>query len=267
MASVPSWAPQVAGGFSEPVRNGTVIRVTLAGWVEVVSNYGYLLTPAQELAIYFVMTKHATNGKTHTKVPDKVRQSQEAAQELARAQAERMFTPVEPQAPAVPANGAHAPEPSLEQRLADIDRRAKERASEEKRQLANHYLQEARNAFRRAVSRTTDEAVKTAYEEMQRLEKLAGDTTPAPADGGTGRPAAGDRPTRERRSPDSLRSDAQKLADWLRGHPASKGSAAVEATGVVVKQPLNVRTFVEKYLPGTKVKTDGQKAGTLYSIG
>ena len=49
-------------------------------------------------------------------------------------------------------------------------------------------------------------------------------------------------------------------------NPGSKGSAAVDATGVIVKQPLNVRTFIEKYLPGTKVKTEGQKAGTLYSI-
>jgi hypothetical protein len=146
--------------------------------------------------------------------------------------------------------------------LADIDRRAKENAVREKSALAAHYLMEARNAFKRAVSRTTDEAVKTAYENVQRLEKMV--------DGG-GAPAApagdaGTRPTRERRSPDSLRSDAQKLADWLREHPSSKGSAAADATGVIVKPPLNVRTFIEKYLPGTRVKTEGQKAGTLYSI-
>ncbi len=217
-----------------------------------------------------VMTKHVANGKSHTKVPDKVRNQREAAEEIARAQAERLLTPVESTAPAGGGNGGGgpAPEPSLEQRLADIDRRAKLRATEEKAALASHYLAEARNGFRRAVSRTTDEAVKSAYEEMQRLEKMAGDTAAAPADGGgAGGGGSGERTTRERRSPDSLKVDAQKLADWLRGHPGSKGSAATEATGVAVKPPLNVRTFIEKYLPGAKVKTEGQKAGTLYSIG
>ena len=103
---------------------------------------------------------------------------------------------------------------------------------------------------------------------MQRLERLAGDAS-APAGGGRsdgGGEGGGERATRERRSPDSLKADAQKLAEWLKGHPNSKGSAATEATGVVVKPPLNVRTFIEKYAPGTKVKTEGQKAGTLYSV-
>ena len=214
------------------------------------------------------MTRHTTNGKSTTKVPDRIGQQREAAEEIARANAERLLTPVETPVPAS-GNGASAASaaPSLEQRLADIDRRAKERAHEEKRALAGHYLTESRNAFRRAVSRTTDEAVKSAFEEMQRLERLAGDTAVAPAEGGSAaRATPGERATRERRSADSLRDDAQKLADWLRQHPGSKGSAAVEATGVVVKQPLNVRTFVEKYLPGAKVRTEGQKAGTLYSI-
>ncbi len=212
------------------------------------------------------MTKHVANGKSHSKVPDKVRNQREAAEEIARAQAERLLTPVEPTAPAG-GGGGPAPEPSLEQRLADIDRRAKQRAMEEKAALASHYLAEARNAFRRAVSRTTDEAVKSAYEEMQRLEKMAGDAA-APADpSSAGSNGSGERSTRERRSPDSLKVDAQRLADWLRGHPGSKGSAATEATGVAVKPPLNVRTFIEKYLPGAKVSTEGQKAGTLYSMG
>ncbi len=214
------------------------------------------------------MTRHVSNGKAPIKVPDKARLQREANEEIARANAERLLTPVESP---TPLGGNPAPpqpsEPSLEQRLADIDRRAKERAHEEKRALATHYVVEARNAFRRAVSRTSDEAVKSAYEEMLRLERLAGDAaTPAEA-GPSSRSTEGERATRERRSPDSLRVDAQKLADWLKGHPGSKGSAAVEATGVVVKQPLNVRTFIEKYLPGAKVRTEGQKAGTLYSIG
>ena len=212
------------------------------------------------------MTKHPTNGKASHKVPDKVRQQRESSEELARAQAERMLAPVESAARAEePAARAAAAEPSLEQRLADIDRRAKDRATEEKRALAAHYLTESRNAFRRAVSRTTDDGVKTAYEEMQRLERLAGDASPA-SSGRSDAAADGERPTRERRSPDALKVDAQKLAEWLRGHPNSKGSAATDATGVVVKPPLNVRTFIEKYAPGIKVKTEGQKAGTLYSV-
>ena len=218
------------------------------------------------------MTKHVSNGKSHSKASEKAIHQREADQQLARAQAERLLTPVEPQPPAHVVSAAPAAaEPSLEQRLADIDRRARQRATEEKAALASHYLAEARNAFRRAVSRTTDEAVKTAYEEMQRLERMAGDAGTAPAaDGPAGRAssaAGGEKTTRERRSPESLRVDAQKLADWLGHHPGSKGSAAIEATGVVVKQPLNVRTFIEKYLPGSKVKTEGQKAGTSYSMG
>ena len=228
------------------------------------------------LFIIAYMTRHTGNGKQphrgapHSASPPVDKKRDSGAEDAARAAAERLLTPPEPSAPAEAAPTAAA-EPSLEQRLADIDRRAKQRATEEKAALAAHYLTEARNGFRRAVSRTTDEAVKTAFEEMQRLERLAGDagtSTGGRGDGGD-RPSsadAGDRPTRERRSPDSLRADAQKLFDWIKAHPQSKGSAATEATGVVVKQPLNARTFIEKYLPGAKVKTEGQKAGTLYSI-
>jgi hypothetical protein len=214
------------------------------------------------------MTKQFGNGKSHPKVPEKARQQREATEEAARANFERLLTPLETPVAAVPAAVQPAAEPTLEQRLAAIDRRARERADEEKRALATHYVTEARNAFRRAVSRTTDEAVKTAFEELQRLERLAGDAAVAgTSESASGPVASGDRPTRERRSADSLKVDAQKLADWLRQHPGSKGSAATDATGVIVKQPLNVRTFIEKYLPGAKVRTEGQKAGTLYSMG
>ena len=223
------------------------------------------------------MTRHTGNGKATNRTPDKSadkpRHVREASEEQARLAAERLLSPAEPRPDDEEDEGVSPartsmPEPSLEQRLADIDRRAKERATQEKRDLAAHYLTEARIAFRRAVSKTTDEAVKATYEEVQRLERLAGDNPAgAPAARSDASASDGDRPTRERRSPDSLKADAQKLFDWLKGHPNSKGSAATEATGVVVKPPLNVRTFIEKYLPGSKVKTEGQKAGTLYSIG
>ena len=190
------------------------------------------------------MTKHSTNGKTQSKVPDKGRQQQDTAQELARAQAERMLTPVEPQAPAAASNGTHAAEPSLEQRLADIDRRAKERASEEKAAVGQplppggpQRLPPGRQPDDRRGGQVGVRGDAAAGENGRLIPPPPRPTACA------ARPAAGDRPTRERRSPDSLRSDAQKIADWLRGHPGSKGSAAVEATGVVVKQPLNVRTF------------------------
>ena len=224
------------------------------------------------------MTRHTSNGKPPhrgaDKVPDKVRQQREGAEEMARAAAERLLTPAEPTPPdESSAPPQQAAEPSLEQRLADIERRAKQRVMEEKAALAAHYLTEARNAFRRAVSRTSDETVKTAYEDMLRLEKMAesvgggggGSSSSASArsDAGTG---DGERPTRERRSGEALRADAMKMVAYLKGNPNSKGSAVTKATGVVVKPPLNVRTFIEKYAPGNKVTTEGQKAGTLYSI-
>ena len=85
---------------------------------------------------------------------------------------------------------------------------------------------------------------------------------------------AGDVPVRDdglgkrvRRSAEDLQADAVKLVEFLRANPGSKGGAAQEATGVTVKPPLNVRTFVEKYGPkGVKVKVEGQKAGTTYSV-
>lgn len=210
------------------------------------------------------MAKHHDNGKGTHKVPEKVQRQNEEAERIAKERAERLLSPAERRADDNTPEATRQPqaEPSLEQRLADIDRRARERAVEEKRQLAAHYLDEARRAFRRAVGNTSDEAVKSAYEDMQRLEKMAGDSS----GNGQAAPAAVEGAKRERRSPDSLKADAEKLAGWLRANPGSKGSAATEATGVVVKQPLNVRTFLEKYLPGVKVKTSGEKAGTTYSV-
>ena len=207
------------------------------------------------------MIKH--NGKGGSKVPDKVRQQQESAEALAKSRAEKLFSAPEPaEQPASPAKVA---EPTLEQRLADIDRRSRERAAEEKRGLAMHYLDDAKRAFKKALSNTTDENLKKAYEEMTRLEKLTeGSTAPSGSRISEGLERATG--LRVRRSADDLKGEAEKLVEFLKANPGSKGSAVTEATGVTVKQPLNVRTFIEKYMPGTKVKTEGQKAGTVYSI-
>ena len=36
--------------------------------------------------------------------------------------------------------------------------------------------------------------------------------------------------------------------------------------GAVVKPPLNLPTFVERFAPDVKVTTDGQKAGTVDNV-
>ena len=202
-----------------------------------------------------------TNGKTH-KPADKS-QHQREAEALARSAAERIFADPEPveEKPV-----AQVGEPTLEQRMADIDRRSRERAVEEKRALAQHYVNEARSKFRRAVSNTTDDAVKQAYEELQRLERMTGETAPTgqriqSSGADDAAPAR-----RERRSPEALRSDAEKLVEYLRQNGPSRSGDVMRATGVTIKLPLNLRTFVEKYLPGAKVKVEGQRALTVYSV-
>jgi hypothetical protein len=208
----------------------------------------------------------AKHTKPTHKIPDKMQQQREAAEAAARAKALKAFTPAEEDEPAAVPVREHV-EPSLEQRLADIDRRARERAADEKKQLAMHYVTEARHKFRRAVANTTDENVRLAFEEMNKMERLAGDAATAngssTASNGDGEPTA----RRERRSPEALKADAEKLVDYLRGNPNSKASSVLHATGVVVKPPLNVRTYIEKYLPNVKVRTEGQRVSTTYSIG
>ena len=147
--------------------------------------------------------------------------------------------------------------PTLEDKLAEIDRRLKQQTLDEKRKVAVAHLAEARNRVKTLLAKTTDHELKSAMDEVKKLERMAGD--PPTQDDGIGK--------RVRRSADDLQADAIKLVEFLRGNPGSRGTAVQEATGVVVKAPLNVRTFVEKYGPkGVKVKVEGQKAGTTYSI-
>ena len=159
------------------------------------------------------------------------------------------------------AQAVTAPEPSkpsLAEEIAKIEARLKQQAVDEKRQLALGYLKDARARMKGLLAKTTDQALKAAVEEVRQLEKMVGDDG-ASEDGGGKR--------RVRRSADDLKADAEKLVAYLRANPGSKGSAVQEATGVEVKPPLNIRTFVEKHLPGVKIKVEGQKAGTTYSLG
>jgi hypothetical protein len=200
------------------------------------------------------------------RVSDRAREQAEADEAAARVRAERALSGIDPTPQQ--ARPAEKTEPSLEQRLADIDRRARDRASEEKRSLATHYVTEARGKFRRAVSNTTDDAVRSAWEELQRLERLTAGAVGTESNGSevhhvreekTGR--------RERRSGEALRADAEKLVEYLKANPGSKSAAAMGGTGVSVRPPLNLRSFIQKYMPEAKVRTDGVKASTTYSIG
>ncbi len=146
--------------------------------------------------------------------------------------------------------------PKIEEKLAAIDRRLKQQAIEEKRKVAVSHLSAARARVKALLSKTTDQDLRAALEEVRKLERLAGDA-----------PAGDDGAKRVRRSAEELHADAAKLVEFLKDNPGSKSATIQEATGVTVKPPLNVRTFIEKYGPkGTKVKVDGQKAGTTYSV-
>ena len=147
--------------------------------------------------------------------------------------------------------------PSLADEIAKIEARLKQQAVDEKRQLALGYLKDARARMKGLLAKTTDQALKVAVEEVRQLEKMVGDDAAA---------ADSDGKRRVRRSADDLKADAEKLVAYLRANPASKGSAVQEATAVEVKPPLNIRTFVEKHLPSVKIRVEGQKAGTLYSV-
>ena len=94
-------------------------------------------------------------------------------EQLARERAERLLTPAaraEQNEPSRPT--ARASEPSLEDRLAAIERRAREHAAEEKRAITVQYLDQARRRFERAVSDTSDQTLRSAYFELQRAERL-----------------------------------------------------------------------------------------------
>ena len=100
--------------------------------------------------------------------------SQVELEQLARERAERLLTPAaraEQNEPLRPP--ARPVEPSLEERLAAIERRAREHAAEEKLALATKYLAEARRRFERAVTDTSDQTLRSAYFDLQRAERLA----------------------------------------------------------------------------------------------
>ena len=203
------------------------------------------------------MLKHSNGKAKHMDKHDRQKQ------EDARASAERLLTPVESEQPKA-ASPAAPEEPSLEQRLADIDRRGRQRVEDEKRQLAADYLSHAHRRFKRAVSNTTDEEVKKAYEEVQRLEALAGGGS---GGGHSSSPEATESRTgtgRIRRSAETLQGEAHKILTFLKAHPRSKAGEIARGTDVDFGQSLSA--FMTKYASGTKLKSEGSKSTTVYSI-
>ena len=104
-------------------------------------------------------------------VTAKVDLTREEIEQLARMQAERLL------APRAVVNAPPPPPPrprerSLEERLADIDRRWVEYARNEKAALVTDLLVEARKRFRAALSCTMDVAVRSTWDEVERAERL-----------------------------------------------------------------------------------------------
>lgn len=109
-------------------------------------------------------------------------------EEAARLEAERALTPRATLVQREPEPATT--EPTLEQRLADIDRRARQRAEDEKRSLAGQYLSERRRELRRLMEATADDALRSVWNEVQRLERLVdGGSGPAVASNGGSSPA------------------------------------------------------------------------------
>jgi hypothetical protein len=99
--------------------------------------------------------------------------NQAEIEQVARSHAERLLTPRERVAANSPPSPMPRPsEPTLEERLAAIDRRAREHADAEKRAIATFYLEQARTKFADAVSRTVDAVLRAAYDELRRVERL-----------------------------------------------------------------------------------------------
>ena len=99
--------------------------------------------------------------------------SQVELEQLARERAERLLTPAaraEQHTPERPP--ARAPEPTLEERLAAIDRRWVAYATEEKRAIVADLLDIARKKFHAAVAQTTDEGVRQATDLLRQAERL-----------------------------------------------------------------------------------------------
>lgn len=185
--------------------------------------------------------------KKGTSTPSKVKTQQE---EAARIKAEQLLSSSSASSSATP----KAKEATLEESLAAIDRRAKERAAEEKAALAKHYLVDAQAKFKRLLSNTKDEDLKAAYEELLKIEKMAGAghilaESSAPSGG------------KKKRSKEELKADAEKIVHFLRSNPNSKASdvKAVADFGISLKE------FVEKYTD-TKIAKEGSLSNMTYSI-
>jgi hypothetical protein len=100
--------------------------------------------------------------------------SQVEIEQLARQRAEVLLTPrerVEANTPERPAQ--HPPEPSIEERLAAIDRRWQMQAERDKRELAAMYLEAARKRFCAAVESTADAEVRNALKAVDRAQRAS----------------------------------------------------------------------------------------------
>ena len=177
-------------------------------------------------------------------------------EETAKAKAEKLFgsTLHESQVPPAMLGGTSKDvERTLEQRLEDIDRRAKQRAAEEKAQLAKHYLIEAQATFKRLLSLTKDEELKAAYEAVLKFEKLVGGGSPEVG----GAVSSG----KKKRTQEELKADAAKAVAFLKDHPNSKASEVKS----VVDFGLSLKEFIHKY-SDAKVITEGSLSSMSYSV-
>ena len=100
--------------------------------------------------------------------------SREQVEQLARERAERLLTPAARAQENTPDRPApRPPEPTLEERLAAIDRRWAAYAQQQRTELVTDLLDQARRRFAAAVAATPDEQVRAAAAAMAHAERLA----------------------------------------------------------------------------------------------
>jgi len=194
--------------------------------------------------------------KMKHKLPDKVQQQKE---EAARMEAERLLSQREIERPA-PEDDT---EPTLFERLEDIDRRQREIAAQKKRDLAGAYLSTARAQFKKLIANTEDEPLRKAWDELQELERLVSNVGGAVNGHAIHAPVAESSVSRVRRSKEELEKLATDIIAFIHAAGA-KGVGGRDINEKFGKMTPSITVFLNSQGMQPRYVTRGERAAMTY---
>jgi len=175
-----------------------------------------------------------------TSTPSKVLQQKESAAKIA---AEKALTEKEAEMPA-------PSEPTLKERMEAIDRRARERAEQEKAALAGQYYSEKRAAFAKLIEK--DEEIANAYAELRMLERMA---TAAGTTNGSNATADASGERKQRMDSNKLKEVGEAIVAAL-GKGELSGSEIAEKIG---EDAEIVKAAIARLKREEKIKSNGMR--------